>query len=378
MKYSRDPSGQFLSDLPKLATLADTQVENIAKAGANYVAIATPYDKQFIPVLEVWVQAARKQHLKVWFRGNWSGWEGWFGYPRITRDEHIEKTVTFIKEHAKLFEDGDIFSACPECENGGPGDPRLNGDPDGHRKFLIDEHKAMAEALRGVDRNVQINFNSMNGDVAKLIMDKQTTQALGGIVVIDHYVKTPEQLNKDITEFAHRTGGKVVLGEFGAPIPDIHGGMTQEQQAVWIHDSLMLLTANPALFGISYWTNVGGSTALWNNDNTPKLAVQTLQRFFKPQLVTVAVTNTLGQRLGSATAEIGAKAFTSTREGVTFAYFDNQNLVKIAAPGYLAQQTTVLDLIQNKHIELSPEHSSLFYTIFLEVKLFWSLFTSRL
>ena len=34
---------------------------------------------------------------------------------------------------------------CNECENGGPGDPRHNGDVVGHRKFLIKEYKSIDE-----------------------------------------------------------------------------------------------------------------------------------------------------------------------------------------------------------------------------------------
>ena len=63
----------------------------------------------------------------------------------------------------------------------------------------------------------------MNGDVAKLVMDKQTTASMDGIVVIDHYVATPEQLALDIRRIAEGSGGNVVLGEFGVPIPNIHG-----------------------------------------------------------------------------------------------------------------------------------------------------------
>ncbi|HZZ98686.1 MAG TPA: hypothetical protein VFG51_02010 [Candidatus Saccharimonadia bacterium] len=378
MKYSRDPSGQFLSDLPSLRTLAQTQISNIAKAGANYVAIATPYDDQFLPVLEVWVQTARANNLHVWFRGNWSGWEGWFGYPKITRQQHIDKTVTFIKDHADLFEDGDVFSACPECENGGPGDPRLNGDMQGHRKFLIDEHAAMAEALRGIDRNVQINFNSMNGDVAKLIMDQATTQALGGIVVIDHYVKSPEELSVDVTDIAKRSGGKVVLGEFGAPIPDIHGQMTEDQQASWIRDALRLLSANPDLYGVNYWTSVGGSTAIWNNDYSPKLAVQAVKRYFSPQLIKVAVSNSLGQHLNDAIIQTPAKTFSGTRGTVTFASLDSQDIVKVSAPGYIEQQFVTQNLAKNPTVSLLPVKISPWYSFFLWLKSIWVALFGRL
>jgi len=80
MKYSRDSAQVALHD-PKFNEVIDAHVKRIADTGANYVAIDTPYDAEFNPVLKQWVAAARKYHLHVWFRGNFSGWEGWFDYP---------------------------------------------------------------------------------------------------------------------------------------------------------------------------------------------------------------------------------------------------------------------------------------------------------
>src|SRR3990167_5091604 len=188
MKYSRDLAREKLHD-PAFTGLIDSQVRDIDSTGAIHVAIATPYDDEFLPVLKLWVTAARKYRLGVWFRGNFSGWEGWFEYPKISRDQHLAMTENFILSHPDLFRDGDIFSPCPECENGGPGDPRHNGD------------------------------------VARLVMDRPTTAALDGIVVVDHYVADPQKLVSDLVSLADSSGGQVVLGEFGVPIPGIHGVM---------------------------------------------------------------------------------------------------------------------------------------------------------
>src|SRR3990167_6868062 len=77
MKYSRDLSGAKLND-PTFDQIIDKQVKAIKGAGASYVAIGTPYDEKFIPILSRWVSSARKNGLSVWFRGNFSGWEGGF------------------------------------------------------------------------------------------------------------------------------------------------------------------------------------------------------------------------------------------------------------------------------------------------------------
>jgi hypothetical protein len=218
MKYSRDVSREKLND-PSFDRVINQQIKQIAGTGATHVGIATPYDEEFYPILKRWVDSARLYNLKVWFRGNWSGWEGWFEYPKITREEHIKKTQDFIKKHQDIFVDGDVFSPCPECENGGPGDPRRTGDVEGHRKFIVTEYKATKDAFRRINKNVASNFNSMNGDVARVIMDKKTTKAMDGIVTIDHYVGTPKKLVSDIGQISRSSGGKNSVGRIWGTNP---------------------------------------------------------------------------------------------------------------------------------------------------------------
>lgn len=279
MKYSRDLASEKLKD-EGFSAVISWQVGVIAEAGATHVAIATPYDEEFVPFLIRWISTARANGLNVWFRGNLSGWEEWFGYAPITREKHIELITQFIKSHPELFQNGDIFTPCPECENGGPGDPRATGDVEGFRQFQIDEHKAVAEAFRSINKNVSINYPSMNYDVAKLVMDPATTQALGGIVGIDHYTADPDRLAQDIQEIAAMSGGKVFLGEFGVPIPDIHGQMTDQEQADWLRTALEQISYMPELIGLNYWTSVGGSTELWSSSGSPRPGLFVLSEYF--------------------------------------------------------------------------------------------------
>lgn len=345
MKYSRDPSREKIND-PTYDEVINKQVGDIAATGATHVAIATPYDEEFLPMLRRWVKVARQHDLKIWFRGNWSGWEGWFEYPKITRAEHIEKTKAFILANPDLFEDGDVFSACPECENGGPGDPRMNNDAAGHKQFLIEEYTMTKQAFKDINKDVASNYHSMNGDVARLIMDKETTAALDGLVVVDHYVRTPDQLVEDVKDYAEQSGGKVVLGEFGAPIPDINGEMTEEEQALWLREALQKLSETDALVGLSYWTNVGGSTQLWNNDGTPRKAVEELTNIYSAKAVTITVKNDIGEKI---------------RKDLSYMYFHNNYPVTIAAEGYLPQ-TVIIDG-KNKTVVLQKEEESLLFKI---------------
>lgn len=283
MKYSRDSAREKLSD-PSFDAVIDKQVKDIAQTGANYVAIGTPYDAEFAPIMRRWVKAARKYDLHVWFRGNFSGWEEWFEYSKIDTATHVIKTEQFILENPDIFEDGDIFTSCPECENGA----RLqSGNPVEvipYRSFLILEKNTAERAFAQIGKKVKTGYYSMNGDVARDVMDRPTTKALGGIVVVDHYVGTPEKLAEDIRNFAKQSGGMVVLGEFGAPIPDLNGEMTEDEQAAWIRSALTQISTIPELIGVNYWVNMGGSTAIWNADGTERATVPVLKEYYNKMI----------------------------------------------------------------------------------------------
>ncbi|MBP9702933.1 hypothetical protein KBD69_04550 [Candidatus Woesebacteria bacterium] len=279
MKYSRDIAREKEDD-SSFDEAIERQVADIAGTGASHVAIATPYDPEFVPFLTRWVDAAREHNLKVWFRGNASGWERWFGYKRISRDEHKQVILEFIKNNGSLFASGDIFTPCPECENGGEGDPRMVGGVEGYRQFLIDEYNASRDAFRSIGKNVEVGYYSMNFDVAKLVMDKPTTAALGGVVAIDHYVRSHDKLRRDLIEIAESSGGKIYLGEWGAPIPDIHGKISGDEQAAWINDALEVFKADKNVIGLNYWVNVGGSTEIWNSRGVATPAVPVITEYY--------------------------------------------------------------------------------------------------
>src|SRR5437870_2950182 len=99
MKYSRDLAQEKLND-PGFDQIINMQISKIKETDATHVAIATPYDEKFLPYLIRWVTVARAYNLKIWYRGNFSGWEGWFGEPRnLSREEHLNLVKNFIKNH---------------------------------------------------------------------------------------------------------------------------------------------------------------------------------------------------------------------------------------------------------------------------------------
>lgn len=338
MKHTRDLAREKLND-SSFDRFIDQQIRSIKNVGATHVAIGTPYDEEFIPYLTRWVNSARENNLNVWFRGNFSGWEGWFDYPSITRDEHTSKVIDFIRTNPGLFESGDIFSSCPECENGGPGDPRFNNDLNGHRQFLISEYSAVKEAFSEIGKNVTSNSYSMNADVARLVMDKETTRALDNIVVIDHYIQNPEQYSKDISEIAESSGGKVVIGEFGAPIPDIHGDFSNNQQSRWIENTMKEFSWNTDLIGINYWTYSGGSTRIVNEDGRPLPAYRTIKEFYTSSVVKGKVVTETGNPLpGVSVSAMGRSIVTNEDGEFSLPYIPEGSVVEVSSKKYGQQE----------------------------------------
>lgn len=368
MKYSRDVAREKLTD-PSFDSVIDHQVRNIALAGATHIAIGTPYDEEFLPFLKRWVKSSRKYNLNIWFRGNWSGWEKWFGYSAVNREEHIQKTENFILNNRELFADGDIFTACTECENGGPGDPRVNKDAIGHRKFLIDEYRITKQAFAKIGKNVASNYNSMNGDVARLIMDKETTAALDGIVVVDHYVSSYDRLAADIKNYAAISGGRVVLGEFGAPIPDLHGKMSEDEQAKWLDEAFERLASIDGFVGVSYWVNVGGSTQLWNSDGTPRKAVEVVRKYYSPDLVSGQVRSEYGSSIYSASVRYKNKSVTTDRKGrFELPYLHDGGPFTISAEGYQEKVISYGDSGQPIVVELVKDKENIFMKVYKYIR----------
>jgi hypothetical protein len=374
VKYSRDMARHQLTD-EDFKSIIDNQTVNIARTGVTHIAIATPYDPEFVPFLRLWVSNARKHKLKVWFRGNFAGWEGWFGYPKIDRAKHLELLSQFILDNGDIFEDGDIFSPCTECENGGPGDPRQTKDIAGHRQFLIDEYKVARESFRKVGKNVESNYFSMNADVARIIMDKTTTRSLGGLVVIDHYVPTSEKLETDIRQIAKESGGKVVLGEFGAPIPNIHGKMTEEEQSAWIDEALLKISQIPELVGVNYWTSVGGSTEIWDENGKPSKSADILKKFYFPKLFKGRVVDELGTPIKDAKLTLGGRsALTNSKGEFSFAYLQNNEKVIFTSQNYYPKEIQLVENIQRQDVVLITRNGSFFFKLRKFLKYFLSTY----
>ncbi len=363
MKLSRDLAREKLRD-PAFDATIERQMKNTEDVGATYVAIGTPYDEEFVPILRRWVAVARLHHLRVWFRGNFSGWEGWFGYTKISSREHLEKTKKFILSNPDLFENGDIFTSCPECENGGPGDPRFTGDVAGHRTFLIALHTTATNVFRSINKNVITNYFSMNADVARLVMNPETTQALGGVVTLDHYVRSPEELMKDIEAIARASGGKVILGEFGAPIPDIHGSFSSEMQAQWIRDVLARLIQSKNVIGLNYWVGEGGTTEIWNGRGL-KPGALALEEYYKPRIAHGFITDELDRPISGARIKTTYREVLSEPNGYfEIPYTENTDMnIRVWATGFSDTIAAIGSRGERLEITLTPIRKDFWFKV---------------
>jgi hypothetical protein len=369
VKYSRDSAGdkEVLKEIPIL-------VGEAAKLHVTHIAIDTPYDEEFYPVLKAWVDEARKDNLKVWFRGNFSSWEEWFGrQPFTDYSQHHVLTKAFIEKHPELFEDGDIFTPIPEPENGGPGDPRGSDQKSADfNAFLIASYSNCVDSFAAIEKAVQCGFFSTNGDIAKNVLTPETVARIGNVVVIDHYVDSPEKMRSDISYLSSKfPTAKIVLGEFGAPIPDINGDMNDQQQSEFIGKLLQVFYDNrEKIAGINYWTLAGGSTALLHDDFSEKEAFTTLANYFLPSQLKGRVTDTSGYPLGHI--KISNKSgvvIASTSQNGSFSIAAQKSAViplLISVDGYKPFEETIIvgeDHQELQDIQLQPVHADFIYKI---------------
>lgn len=283
MKYSRDTARNWEGKEKELSKEIEFEMKIIKETGANCVAVASPYDDEFIPFLTQWVAAARSYDLHVWFRGNFSGWENWFDYPSLSsRQEHVEKTSRFITENPHLFEDGDIFSPAPEPENGIFGDPRQKERKE-FNEFLKNSYSSCVKSFQKIEKNVKCGLFSMNYDVAYSSVDKNTVEKTGKVIAIDHYIKNAENYAKDLDAIYQKFQSKIFIGEFGGPIPDLNGNLREEEQAKLVEKLLnSLYLKKDIILGVNYWTLRDASSELIRKNQQVKPAYHVLQKYFSP------------------------------------------------------------------------------------------------
>lgn len=308
MKFSRDAAREFLADPVGSQKFIANEVSIIKSMGATCVSVGTPYDAEFLPLLQQWTTAVHSAGMQVWFRGNFAGWEGWFNYPSLRNaDEHYNKTYSFITSQSNLFVEGDIFSPAPEAENGLLGSPWAS---DSARKALLDfvwkSSDACQKAVGAIRKNIHCGYFSANGDVARDIYTRDVLQKAGAVTVIDHYIPSVVQYGKDLDEYAQKHGLPIVIGEFGAPIPDLNGQMTEQEQAQYVGELLrQFYTHKKQILGLNYWVLRGGSTQLLNSDGSERAVMEVVRDYFKPGQIIGTVVDGIGRPVKNAVVTTG-------------------------------------------------------------------------
>jgi len=335
MKSSRDRARAWIGR-KDLKDEIKRQMQSISSMGASCVSIGTPYDEEFVPYLRAWVEGARSANLKVWFRGNLSGWEGWFDYPRIrSEEEHVKRTGEFIRNYPDLFEDGDIFTPAPEAENGGPFNAGQTDQYGQYRKFLTSSYAGCLTAFNSIRKSVTCNWFSMSGGHAKGIFTPEYIKEVGNIVTIDHYVRDTRDMGEFIDYFTSMKS-KVVLGEFGGPIPDLNGDMNEEEQAVLVRSVLKeMFERRDHIVGVNYWTLMEGSTKLLNDDYTERPVVNVIRDYYKPGVLIGQVVSKEGNAIQNALIKFDS--FPATLHTDEHGYFS------IALPSGAYSFDTVVD-----------------------------------
>lgn len=363
MKTSRDRARNWMEANDAHNDIA-LQVRTIKSLGANCIAIDTPYDPEFLPYLKVWVKEARKQKLLIWFRGNFSSWEGWFNYKKgMTSEELLDKTTNFITENPDLFEDGDIFTPAPEGENGGPFNQVEKDEHVAFRAFLLQEQQIARDAFAKIGKKVGVNWMSMNGGLAKRMFDQSTIDGLGKVVTLDHYIKIAPEMGEFIEYFANNYGAKTILGEFGAPIPEINGEMTEEQQAAFIDELFQeLYEHKDNVIGVNYWVLYDSSTALYNQDFSERKAVEVVRKYFIPNSVKGKVVDEKGKPIvGALVKAVGTKeaewtnskgefTFVTPNDSILLYSSSTQDLIPVQKKVDLHKKSTKVTLVlRSKH-----------------------------
>lgn len=380
MKYSRDgaENASVLAKIPFFMSKAK-------KLHVTHVTIDTPYDQQFYPVLSAWVHGARRENLKVWFRGNFSSWEGWFGYPKdMTPQQHLTMTKQFILSHPDLFQNGDIFTPVPEPENGGPGDPRGSTRKSAaFNTFLINSYNTCVSAFAQIHKQVLCGFFSTNADIAKQVLTPQTVKQMGNVIAIDNYVKSPKIMQSDIEFLENKfPTAQIVLGEYGAPIPDINGAMTDSQQEDFLRSMLQVFyQQKDRILGLNYWTLAGSSTELLKNSTQETPAFQTVAHYYLPPQISGQITDTLGNPLGGvAIKDSRGTLLAQTNSQGTYTLPlppDTFRVITLSHKGYTTLSKTLQVEKNNAHratIQLAPDSSHWLYRIRLFIKTHLSFF----
>lgn len=293
MKYSKD-----LVCNPPSITMINTLTDRIVTAGANFVAISTPYDNpdcgSAINLTTAWVTSARAKKLHVWHRHMGLAFEGIYGVTKTKNlTAYTQQIVDYITNNADLFQDGDIFTPTPEPDSAG-----INGvtycsiicqfsSIDEYNSWIQSTQSAVKATFARLNKHVKVGYYGESGFIVwgennpdwigRGFLTQKTVDSMDGVIAMDTYPETfggnmANSLNGAHTRWPN---AHLVVGEWGTITSS-----TNDQKIAEVIDT-MGATERTYVDGINYW-NLGpsGREGLLDATFNPLPAFQTIKDFY--------------------------------------------------------------------------------------------------
>ncbi len=274
----------------------DKWVGKAVELGANYIAVETPYDNpacaSAVEYTRVWVDAIRRQGLKVWHRHMPLAFEGIYSTPKNNASDYLGMIGDYIRTNPGLFAEGDIFTPIPEPQNGGIQNITYCAENVCQFENAADFNQWLRDAMDtaesslgaiGLGGKLKVGYYGFDGFVAwghnnpdwNGILEDATVQKMGNLT-IDHY---PELIGDTMENGLRELQKKypntpIVIGEWGSV-----GSTDPEAQ---VRDSMGAAANNSRVIGFNYWhMGYGGNEALIESDFLNRIQFDEVQSFFK-------------------------------------------------------------------------------------------------
>jgi hypothetical protein len=157
------------------------------------------------------------------------------------------------------------------------------------------------------------------------------------------------------------------------PIPDIHGKLTDKEQAQWIVNALEGLFTESSLIGLNYWVGVGGSTQIWNDDGSPKPSAIVLRSYFSPVPFEGTVIDQYGRPIKNVTVLSSHKKTITNLDGqFSIPVIESDTKLSASRDGYASAELTIDKNPQNRTIIIEKKYTNLFELIIDRLQLLFS------
>ncbi|MBI4080726.1 MAG: hypothetical protein HY430_03055 [Candidatus Levybacteria bacterium] len=273
----------------------NTWTAKAQELGANYVSLETPYDNPACGNAQAytakWINAIRKQGIRVWHRHMPLAFEGIYNASKNPSADYLALIANYIKSNPTFFQEGDIFTPIPEPQNGG-----INGvnycpqnvcifrnaaDFNAWLRAAMDTAEASFATI-GLRGKMKIGYFGFDGFIAwgdnnpdwDGILEDATVLKMGNIT-IDHYPEiVGDTMKNDLDELERRYPNiPIVIGEWGT----INGTDTKTQVL-----QSMSASKRQSVVGFNYWHfGVGGNEELITEQFLDKPQFADVQRFYK-------------------------------------------------------------------------------------------------